>query len=118
MSSKVQTAKRNIVVYKGFCTIYVWNKKDALISPYRSAKYYLGKTKEIKKFSIRKYSSNGEVNIDRGLHAHTSMKFAERRGWKTIAKCVIPRGTKFYRNTEKGEIVALKIKVVEIVKSL
>jgi len=114
--TKIKTANRSITCYKRFVTR---RRTGELVSPYQATVYSLGETKEVPFFTDeveRKIKKRTDVKaINAGLHAYTTLKRATNIEFYTIARCLIPKGTK-YALGSNGDIVALKLTVKEIVR--
>ncbi len=100
-------AKEDIVVYKNF-----YRRRGVYESPYRGFIYERGYTY----YQVGKaFSFTGEKNpylnpaileVNKGLHAYTSKAYARSRYsfYVTTIQCIIPKGSKYYKNST--EIVA------------
>lgn len=112
--TEVQTATRSITCYKRLLRY----PNGTLKSPYFEEVYKVGETKEVKYFTDeldkRDLRRKNVYAVNAGLHAFTTLERAQRIQLYTIVRCVIPKGTKYVKGSE-GDIVALKLKVKEVV---
>ena len=101
-------AKKDIPCWKLF-----EKSKTVLRALYRNSVYRIGETYTTKKFTrVLCY-------ISKGRHSYSTSSKAkdERGGWPRLdivtVKCIIPKGTPYYYNSEDKEYVSLAIKLVK-----
>ena len=102
------TAKRDMIVYKRFNVHVKRDKTIVLISPYQRKKYevnmhYHQTGKE--KFTFEWW--NGELCINRGLHAYVNYKDVINNLFydEYAVKCIIPKGSTYFLG-KYGDIVS------------
>jgi hypothetical protein len=112
--TEIRTANRSITCYKRLLRY----PNGTLKSPYYGEVYEVGETKEVKFFTDENdrkiVRRTNPTAINQGLHAFTTLEKARRIQLYTVIRCVIPKGTKYVLGDE-GDIVALKLKVKEVV---
>lgn len=105
-----QIATRSIRVWKRF------NKKN-LKSPYRGFQYERDKEYSLSTDLTEKYDFRMDVRIiTDGFHAYTSRQKAENhRGLiETVIECTVPKGSVYYWNPVRQEIVSNRIRISAI----
>jgi len=99
-------------------------------SPYREMQYKSGKENKISKFSYQYSNVTGtwRVAINKGLHSYIKKEFAiafvalsKGKHVYAIVKCIIPKGTPYYKNTYSYaslqlDLPSLSFKVDEVKK--
>lgn len=103
---KEKIANRDIVCYK--C---LW---DNFRSPYR---YKLYKLNKLYRSHITIDTLCGST-ITRGLHSYSYKRFAIRQmgSYGILVKGIIPKGSKYYYNSDRHEYVSNQIILQEIIK--
>lgn len=109
-------AKKDIIVYK---LLYYNHKEGTLTSPFRAHEYNKGEWLyqiDIKKFSFRchkpwDYESYWLLDINKGLHSYSDLKRAKAMINEVvyanrIYPMIIPKGSQYYINKDKNEIVS------------
>lgn len=66
-------------------------------TPYQSKEIEIGKTY---KSSLERY----DISIHKGLHSFETLEDAKKDGINVYAKCIIPKGSKFFRGMFNGSI--------------
>ena len=123
INSRIRTAKEDIVVYKYF------NKDSSLTTPYMNYVYKVNKlyvtTIVIDKIKFTEciffdeivlcnYNINGYVKeISDGFHSVSELRRVNRYNHKTIRRCIIPKGSKYYKD-KTDLIVSNQIIIKEI----
>lgn len=97
MFTRKQTAKEDIVVYKRLCEFGGLKNSKMYETPYREFKVKLGETytSGLKRRSIFYFKI---CNI--GLHSYENVTDAfdnQYHYWEVIVKCIIPKGSKYYK---------------------
>lgn len=114
-----KVANKNIVVYKILRKIHNRHtNRISYVSPHRGEPYVPGRNKKVKSFSFiikNAFISNKKpyvIMINRGLHAFTTIEEAKNNQVyevDIIVKCVIPKGTPYFKDTENNEIASLEL---------
>ncbi len=111
-------AKRNITVYKVLEKVYTLKPYIEFVSPHRCTPYLPNEIKTAKKFSFRYIDACGwRIEINKGLHSYGKdrpdvqdwHRISKKSFHKIIVKCIIPKGTPYYKN--KSEYVSLKLEM-------
>lgn len=107
-NAKKMTARKDIVVYK---ILLKW-RDGTLRTPFRNCVINIGEQKE-------SYLLKEENEITIGLHSFKSYNLiSDKDGhWGRVAKCIIPKGSKYYVGKFDGRIsyASDKIKYIKIV---
>ncbi len=96
-------ASKDIVCYKKV-DLYIMQTKVKLISYHKGFEYNLNTLYSINTFGKRKNRYDKNIEIHRGFHSY-------RKNVGNV-KCIVPKGSKYYMNTD--EIVSNSIKIIEI----
>ena len=110
-------AKKDIVCYKTFRKTSPKTKND-YIAVYYNSFYKLGRIYTTKKFGVGT-DGWGDNIIYEGRHSYSNLKYIKKKLlWfeEVLAKCIIPKGTKYYYNAGDKEYVSLAIKLVKEIK--
>ena len=110
----------DITVYKVLDTV-IEKKVKEYYSTHRSTQYREGETKEVSKFSFKitsPYTRSGpwKLEINKGLHCFRKADsdaadlLLQRKG-AVLIKCIIPKGTHYFKNEETWEYVSLKLQM-------
>lgn len=119
---KIRTANKNIVCYKYGYIPY----DDIFQSQIQGFRYQINAEYDLKGSGGRgegklrpKYGSNGyNVGmIEKGFHSFINIAMAKFDGdGRSIVKCIIPKGAKYFINSDHKERVSNKIIIKEIIK--
>lgn len=116
-----QRAKKDIICYKLFDSprvdrgILIWS------TPFKRCLMIMGNLHIIPENEplIPKHCDYLPLRrIERGFfHAYTIPEEAvyHKTSWRTIIQCIIPKGTLYYKSTDKSEICARAIKLEKII---
>jgi hypothetical protein len=102
-----KTATKDIRAYKLLEFVQIERNKAIGNSPCRDFKWEEGK--KIKLNKPLKINKVGRPNIEEGLHAYLTLKWADDNldQGETICEFIIPKGSTYYINVEEyGEIVS------------
>jgi hypothetical protein len=105
---KIKIAKKDIICYKRFNATD--SVKEIFISTYQNCRYYIGEIKE------SEIIFSGFHIIDIGLHSYSTLETAKEKKWNKsefLAKCIIPKDSKYYYNSYDHEYVSNQLKVIE-----
>ena len=119
-------AKKDITCYKVFDNGAHGNQHGTFIrSLYQFFSYKIGIKYELDGYinPIKDLYTNNSI-IEVGLHSYTCLKHAEEKsirlswfnGRCCVYKCIIPKGSTYYINTERKEYVSDQIIIEELVK--
>lgn len=117
-SEKPLIAPCDITVYKALDSVKGKKGKE-YYSTHRSTQYHEGELKEVPKFSFKvtsPYARSGpwKLEINKGLHCFRKAEAAAlllQRKDTVLIKCIIPKGTPYFKNEETWEYVALKLQM-------
>lgn len=120
---KEKIASKNIICYK-ILEMKNIKIKGIFSSPYQKFIYnfkekthYIANTNKLLKIDNQDYNNN--IIIYNGLHSYSTIKNAELHKNNLsliyddkveIFECIIPKGTKYYYNSERKEYVSLELK--------
>ena len=94
--TRVQTAKRDITVYK----VLRKSPTGNMVTPYKEMLIKLGGTYISR---LKRENDGSEMIITRGLHSFATLKEAREEFYSwggddhIVVKCIIPKGAKYYR---------------------
>lgn len=92
--SKAEVAKVDIVVWKVFDKI----SKDKYSSPHMGHEVVKHQEISTKGFSY----GQDKQDVFKGIHSYTTSHNADSSGWSctygSILRCIIPKGTRYYKN--------------------
>lgn len=105
-------ANKNITVYK-----VLENFNDDMLSPYQSEQYKFGELKSVNKFSSETINLGGRLwmlTINKGIHSYNPKQLKLLGNifnlkFHTVAKCVIPKGTPYFKNDREYVSLALQM---------
>lgn len=92
IQNKEKIATRDLKAYKKLILL-----KGDLKSPYRGRTYWV--KGELKR--ARGWKSNAEFYIDNGFHAYRTLAIARRNVGGDIFECIVPKGSKYFKNAEQ-----------------
>lgn len=110
-NAEPKTAGRSIRVWKRF---QVPKNSLTLTSPYRGHDYRVGELSTLNEPLL--VETDFHPRINRGFHSYSSLKTANARAWtdEIIVECTVPKGSTYYWNPYKQEIVSDLLLIKEI----
>lgn len=107
----VETSTQDIVCYKGFEI-----SKKKLITPHKHMEWPQDKVVTVKEFGIRNINArSGNFEVHEGLHAYSDKVNHKYFPGEVIKEMIIPANTPFIRSQGGSEIVALKMRLKDLV---
>ena len=121
-AADLKVTKTNKTVYK---VLIYYHGINLYVGPYQRTEYEPNELKTVKKFGIQIKTFGyhlWKIEIEKGLHACTTLDSAIRLAQyvknPTIIKCIIPKGTPYFINNDKKEIVTLALQMPKVFKQI
>lgn len=112
--TKPLVAHRDIICYK---TLAPTKKKKELTSVYQGFTYKIGANYFEQTFQHKAEEAikNGWCALYWGMHSYTSKVEAMKRFGPLVVKCIIPKGSLYYKNRELKEYISASLTIVEVI---